>query len=262
MNSGAKIDRFDRFYRLLNSPESKKQLSYLGRLVFGEEQWHKFATVQAFKEELKETESKTNSPLSEMMKKDLSEIENQRIMNGLRSIDNNLENDDYLQQLKPEQIATIMLQLKINYPNWSEKSFEQVNKQLNTHLNEEDKIQTNKILNEKELILKISAISTEMGEIAKNIAHNLTDDMKVRYVVEEVRKELEKQKVNYLFLEVRKIIDRTLYEHEIDCDYRSDREKALDLLYSYQTKKKYFQKSKKHSSKKRRERLYQQSFIL
>ncbi|OWW66753.1 hypothetical protein C656_07495 [Enterococcus hirae 57-03-H11] len=58
MNSGAKIDRFDRFYRLLNSPESKKQLSYLGRLVFGENQWHKFETVQAFKEELKETEAK------------------------------------------------------------------------------------------------------------------------------------------------------------------------------------------------------------
>lgn len=62
LNSGAKIDRFDRFYRLLNSPESKKQLSYLGRLVFGENQWHKFETVQAFKEELKETEAKKIVP--------------------------------------------------------------------------------------------------------------------------------------------------------------------------------------------------------
>lgn len=94
-----------------------------------------------------------------MMKKDLSEIENQRLMNGLRSIDNKLANNDYLKQLKPEQIATIMLQLKVNYPNWTEKNFEQVNNQLSTYLNEEDKIQTNKILNEKELILKISAIS-------------------------------------------------------------------------------------------------------
>lgn len=237
LNSGAKIDRFDRFYRLLNSPESKKQLSYLGRLVFGENQWHKFETVQAFKEELKETEAKKNSSLSEMMKKDLSEIENQRHMNGLRSIDNKLANNDYLKQLKPEQIATIMLQLKVNYPNWTEKNFEQVNNQLSTYLNEEDKIQTNKILNEKEVILRISAISTEMGEIAKNIAHNLTDDMKVSYVVEEVRKELEKQKVDYLYLEVRETIDRTLYKHKIDCDYRYDREKALDLLYSYETKK-------------------------
>lgn len=142
LNSGAKIDRFDRFYRLLNSPESKKQLSYLGRLVFGENQWHKFETVQAFKEELKETEAKKNSSLSEMMKKDLSEIENQRLMNGLRSIDNKLANNDYLKQLKPEQIATIMLQLKVNYPNWTEKNFEQVNNQLSTYLNEEDKIQT------------------------------------------------------------------------------------------------------------------------
>lgn len=237
LNGGAKIDRFDRSYRLLNSPESKKQLSYLGRLVFGENQWHKFETVQAFKEELKETEAKKNSSLSEMMKKDLSEIENQRHMNGLRSIDNKLENNDYLKQLKPEQIATIMLQLKVNYPNWTEKNFEQVNNQLSAHLNEEDKIQTNKIFNDKESILKISAISTEMGEIAKNIAHNLTDDMKVSYVVEEVRKELEKQKVDYLYLEVRETIDRTLYKHKIDCDYRYDREKALDLLYSYETKK-------------------------
>ncbi|WP_148282902.1 hypothetical protein [Enterococcus hirae] len=106
----------------MNSPESKKQLSYLGRLVFGENQWHKFETVQAFKEELKETEAKKNSSLSEMMKKDLSEIENQRYMNGLRSIDNKLANNDYLKQLKPEQIATIMLQLKVNYPNWTEKT--------------------------------------------------------------------------------------------------------------------------------------------
>lgn len=77
-----------------------------------------------------------------MMKKDLSEIENQRLMNGLRSIDNKLANNDYLKQLKPEQIATIMLQLKVNYPNWTEKNFEQVNNQLSTYLNEEDKIQT------------------------------------------------------------------------------------------------------------------------
>lgn len=77
-----------------------------------------------------------------MMKKDLSEIENQRYMNGLLSIDNKLANNDYLKQLKPEQIATIMLQLKVNYPNWTEKNFEQVNNQLSTYLNEEDKIQT------------------------------------------------------------------------------------------------------------------------
>lgn len=58
LNSRSKIHRFDEFYRLLNSPELKQQLSYLGRLVFGEDQWHKFETLQAFKEELKDTEAK------------------------------------------------------------------------------------------------------------------------------------------------------------------------------------------------------------
>ena len=237
LNSGAKIDRFDRFYRLLNSPESKKQLSYLGRLVFGENQWHKFETVQAFKEELKETEAKKNSSLSEMMKKDLSEIENQRLMNGLRSIDNKLANNDYLKQLKPEQIATIMLQLKVNYPNWTEKNFEQVNNQLSTYLNEEDKIQTNKILNEKELILKISAISMEMGEKVQTIIHPPTDKIKDLDIMGEVRKDLEKQKVDYLFPKILETINHTLSEEGIDCSNRSDREKALNLLQYYQTKK-------------------------
>ncbi|VTS86527.1 Uncharacterised protein [Enterococcus hirae] len=209
LNSGAKIDRFDRFYRLLNSPESKKQLSYLGRLVFGENQWHKFETVQAFKEELKETEAKKNSSLSEMMKKDLSEIENQRYMNGLRSIDNKLANNDYLKQLKPEQIATIMLQLKVNYPNWTEKNFEQVNNQLSTYLNEEDKIQTNKILNEKEVILRISAISMEMGEKAQTIILAPTDKIKALDIVGEVRKDLKKQKVDYLFPIILETINHT-----------------------------------------------------
>ncbi|EOS7924930.1 hypothetical protein AB1I58_03145 [Enterococcus hirae] len=237
LNSGAKIDRFDRFYRLLNSPESKKQLSYLGRLVFGENQWHKFETVQAFKEELKETEAKKNSSLSEMMKKDLSEIENQRHMNGLRSIDNKLENNDYLKQLKPEQIATIMLQLKVNYPNWTEKNFEQVNNQLSTYLNEEDKIQTNKILNEKEVILRISAISMEMGEKAQTIILAPTDKIKGLDIVGEVRKDLKKQKVDYLFPIILETINHTLSEEGIDCSNRSDREKALNLLQDYQTKK-------------------------
>ncbi|EOA8346564.1 hypothetical protein ACIMRO_002070 [Enterococcus hirae] len=237
MNSGAKIDRFDRFYRLLNSPESKKQLSYLGRLVFGENQWHKFETVQAFKEELKETEAKKNSSLSEMMKKDLSEIENQRHMNGLRSIDNKLENNDYLKQLKPEQIATIMLQLKVNHPNWTEKNFEQVNNQLSTYLNEEDKIQTNKILNEKEVILRISAISMEMGEKAQTIILAPIDKIKGLDIVGEVRKDLKKQKVDYLFPIILETINHTLSEEGIDCSNRSDREKALNLLQDYQTKK-------------------------
>ncbi|EOS7836823.1 hypothetical protein E3421_RS10365 [Enterococcus hirae] len=237
LNSGAKIDRFDRFYRLLNSPESKKQLSYLGRLVFGENQWHKFETVQAFKEELKETEAKKNSSLSEMMKKDLSEIENQRHMNGLRSIDNKLENNDYLKQLKPEQIATIMLQLKVNYPNWTEKNFEQVNNQLSTYLNEEDKIQTNKILNEKEVILRISAISMEMGEKAQTIILAPIDKINGLDIVGEVRKDLKKQKVDYLFPIILETINHTLSEEGIDCSNRSDREKALNLLQDYQTKK-------------------------
>lgn len=237
LNSGAKIDRFDRFYRLLNSPESKKQLSYLGRLVFDENQWHKFETVQAFKEELKETEAKKNSSLSEMMKKDLSEIENQRHMNGLRSIDNKLENNDYLKQLKPEQIATIMLQLKVNYPNWTEKNFEQVNNQLSTYLNEEDKIQTNKILNEKEVILRISAISMEMGEKAQTIILAPIDKIKGLDIVGEVRKDLKKQKVDYLFPIILETINHTLSEEGIDCSNRSDREKALNLLQDYQTKK-------------------------
>ncbi|EMF0617480.1 hypothetical protein G9L34_002384, partial [Enterococcus hirae] len=237
LNSGAKIDRFDRFYRLLNSPESKKQLSYLGRLVFGENQWHKFETVQAFKEELKETEAKKNSSLSEMMKKDLSEIENQRHMNGLRSIDNKLANNDYLKQLKPEQIATIMLQLKVNYPNWTEKNFEQVNNQLSTYLNEEDKIQTNKILNEKEVILRISAISMEMGEKAQIIILAPIDKIKGLDIVGEVRKDLKKQKVDYLFPIILETINHTLSEEGIDCSNRSDREKALNLLQDYQTKK-------------------------
>lgn len=237
LNSGAKIDRFDRFYRLLNSPESKKQLSYLGRLVFGENQWHKFETVQAFKEELKETEAKKNSSLSEMMKKDLSEIENQRLMNGLRSIDNKLANNDYLKQLKPEQIATIMLQLKVNYPNWTEKNFEQVNNQLSTYLNEEDKIQTNKILNEKEVILRISAISMEMGEKAQTIILAPTDKIKALDIVGEVRKDLKKQKVDYLFPIILETINHTLSEEGIDCSNRSDREKVLNLLQDYQTKK-------------------------
>lgn len=237
LNSGAKIDRFDRFYRLLNSPESKKQLSYLGRLVFGENQWHKFETVQAFKEELKETEAKKNSSLSEMMKKDLSEIENQRHMNGLRSIDNKLENNDYLKQLKPEQIATIMLQLKVNHPNWTEKNFEQVNNQLSTYLNEEDKIQTNKILNEKEVILRISAISMEMGEKAQTIILAPIDKIKGLDIVGEVRKDLKKQKVDYLFPIILETIIYTLSEEGIDCSNRSDREKALNLLQDYQTKK-------------------------
>lgn len=237
LNSGAKIDRFDRFYRLLNSPESKKQLSYLGRLVFGENQWHKFETVQAFKEELKETEAKKNSSLSEMMKKDLSEIENQRYMNGLLSIDNKLANNDYLKQLKPEQIATIMLQLKVNYPNWTEKNFEQVNNQLSTYLNEEDKIQTNKILNEKEVILRISAISMEMGEKAQTIILASTDKIKALDIVGEVRKDLKKQKVDYLFPIILETINHTLSEEGIDCSNRSDREKVLNLLQDYQTKK-------------------------
>lgn len=237
LNSGAKIDRFDRFYRLLNSPESKKQLSYLGRLVFGENQWHKFETVQAFKEELKETEAKKNSSLSEMMKKDLSEIENQRYMNGLLSIDNKLANNDYLKQLKPEQIATIMLQLKVNYPNWTEKNFEQVNNQLSTYLNEEDKIQTNKILNEKEVILRISAISMEMGEKAQTIILAPTDKIKALDIVGEVRKDLKKQKVDYLFPIILETINHTLSEERIDCSNRSDREKVLNLLQDYQTKK-------------------------
>ncbi|EPA8264716.1 hypothetical protein OKL56_03400 [Enterococcus hirae] len=237
LNSGAKIDRFDRFYRLLNSPESKKQLSYLGRLVFGENQWHKFETVQAFKEELKETEAKKNSSLSEMMKKDLSEIENQRYMNGLLSIDNKLANNDYLKQLKPEQIATIMLQLKVNYPNWTEKNFEQVNNQLSTYLNEEDKIQTNKILNEKEVILRISAISMEMGEKAQTIILAPTDKIKALDIVGEVRKDLKKQKVDYLFPIILETINHTLSEEGIDCSNRSDREKVLNLLQDYQTKK-------------------------
>ncbi|MEB8420593.1 hypothetical protein [Enterococcus hirae] len=237
LNSGAKIDRFDRFYRLLNSPESKKQLSYLGRLVFGENQWHKFETVQAFKEELKETEAKKNSSLSEMMKKDLSEIENQRYMNGLRSIDNKMANNDYLKQLKPEQIATIMLQLKVNYPNWTEKNFEQVNNQLSTYLNEEDKIQTNKILNEKEVILRISAISMEMGEKAQTIILSPTDKIKALDIVGEVRKDLKKQKVDYLFPIILETINHTLSEERIDCSNRSDREKVLNLLQDYQTKK-------------------------
>jgi len=237
LNSGAKIDRFDRFYRLLNSPESKKQLSYLGRLVFGENQWHKFETVQAFKEELKETEAKKNSSLSEMMKKDLSEIENQRYMNGLLSIDNKLANNDYLKQLKPEQIATIMLQLKVNYPNWTEKNFEQVNNQLSTYLNEEDKIQTNKILNEKEVILRISAISMEMGEKAQTIILAPTDKIKALDIVGEVRKDLKKQKVDYLFPIILETINHTLSEEGIDCSNRSDREKVLNILQDYQTKK-------------------------
>lgn len=237
LNSGAKIDRFDRFYRLLNSPESKKQLSYLGRLVFGENQWHKFETVQAFKEELKETEAKKNSSLSEMMKKDLSEIENQRYMNGLLSIDNKLANNDYLKQLKPEQIATIILQLKVNYPNWTEKNFEQVNNQLSTYLNEEDKIQTNKILNEKEVILRISAISMEMGEKAQTIILAPTDKIKALDIVGEVRKDLKKQKVDYLFPIILETINHTLSEEGIDCSNRSDREKVLNLLQDYQTKK-------------------------
>ncbi|EMF0178121.1 hypothetical protein N6C07_000249 [Enterococcus hirae] len=237
LNSGAKIDRFDRFYRLLNSPESKKRLSYLGRLVFGENQWHKFETVQAFKEELKETEAKKNSSLSEMMKKDLSEIENQRYMNGLLSIDNKLANNDYLKQLKPEQIATIMLQLKVNYPNWTEKNFEQVNNQLSTYLNEEDKIQTNKILNEKEVILRISAISMEMGEKAQTIILAPTDKIKALDIVGEVRKDLKKQKVDYLFPIILETINHTLSEEGIDCSNRSDREKVLNLLQDYQTKK-------------------------
>lgn len=237
LNSGAKIDRFDRFYRLLNSPESKKQLSYLGRLVFGENQWHKFETVQAFKKELKETEAKKNSSLSEMMKKDLSEIENQRYMNGLLSIDNKLANNDYLKQLKPEQIATIMLQLKVNYPNWTEKNFEQVNNQLSTYLNEEDKIQTNKILNEKEVILRISAISMEMGEKAQTIILAPTDKIKALDIVGEVRKDLKKQKVDYLFPIILETINHTLSEEGIDCSNRSDREKVLNLLQDYQTKK-------------------------
>lgn len=237
LNSGAKIDRFDRFYRLLNSPESKKQLSYLGRLVFGENQWHKFETVQAFKEELKETEAKKDSSLSEMMKKDLSEIENQRYMNGLLSIDNKLANNDYLKQLKPEQIATIMLQLKVNYPNWTEKNFEQVNNQLSTYLNEEDKIQTNKILNEKEVILRISAISMEMGEKAQTIILAPTDKIKALDIVGEVRKDLKKQKVDYLFPIILETINHTLSEEGIDCSNRSDREKVLNLLQDYQTKK-------------------------
>lgn len=237
LNSGAKIDRFDRFYRLLNSPESKKQLSYLGRLVFGENQWHKFETVQAFKEELKETEAKKNSSLSEMMKKDLSEIENQRYMNGLLSIDNKLANNDYLKQLKPEQIATIMLQLKVNYPNWTEKNFEQVNNQLSTYLNEEDKIQTNKILNEKEVILRISAISMEMGEKAQTIILAPTDKIKALDIVGEVRKDLKKQKVDYFFPIILETINHTLSEEGIDCSNRSDREKVLNLLQDYQTKK-------------------------
>ncbi|MGT4663967.1 hypothetical protein ACVTYA_03985 [Enterococcus hirae] len=237
LNSGAKIDRFDRFYRLLNSPESKKQLSYLGRLVFGENQWHKFETVQAFKEELKETEAKKNSSLSEMMKKDLSEIENQRYMNGLLSIDNKLANNDYLKQLKPEQIATIMLQLKVNYPNWTEKNFEQVNNQLSTYLNEEDKIQTNKILNEKEVILRISAISMEMGEKAQTIILAPTDKIKALDIVGEVREDLKKQKVDYLFPIILETINHTLSEEGIDCSNRSDREKVLNLLQDYQTKK-------------------------
>lgn len=237
LNSGAKIDRFDRFYRLLNSPESKKQLSYLGRLIFGENQWHKFETVQAFKEELKETEAKKNSSLSEMMKKDLSEIENQRYMNGLLSIDNKLANNDYLKQLKPEQIATIMLQLKVNYPNWTEKNFEQVNNQLSTYLNEEDKIQTNKILNEKEVILRISAISMEMGEKAQTIILAPTDKIKALDIVGEVRKDLKKQKVDYLFPIILETINHTLSEEGIDCSNRSDREKVLNLLQDYQTKK-------------------------
>ena len=172
-----------------------------------------------------------------MMKKDLSEIENQRHMNGLRSIDNKLANNDYLKQLKPEQIATIMLQLKVNYPNWTEKNFEQVNNQLSTYLNEEDKIQTNKILNEKEVILRISAISMEMGEKAQTIILAPIDKIKGLDIVGEVRKDLKKQKVDYLFPIILETINHTLSEEGIDCSNRSDREKALNLLQDYQTKK-------------------------
>ena len=230
-------DRLEFYKKSIIEKLKKENRSDLGRLVFGENQWHKFETVQAFKEELKETEAKKNSSLSEMMKKDLSEIENQRHMNGLRSIDNKLANNDYLKQLKPEQIATIMLQLKVNYPNWTEKNFEQVNNQLSTYLNEEDKIQTNKILNEKEVILRISAISMEMGEKAQTIILAPIDKIKGLDIVGEVRKDLKKQKVDYLFPIILETINHTLSEEGIDCSNRSDREKALNLLQDYQTKK-------------------------
>ncbi|OQO71218.1 hypothetical protein BH747_04305 [Enterococcus villorum] len=136
LNRRSQVHEFEKLYHSLNSLELREQLSQIGRMTFGIETWKKFETIQTFKQELAKQSPEKSVIFSELMKKDLREIESQRVMSAIQSIDSRLTNFQNINQLQPKELADILFKMRILYPNWNEELKQQTKIQLTTHLTE------------------------------------------------------------------------------------------------------------------------------
>jgi hypothetical protein len=204
LNKRTQVHEFEKLYHSLNSSELKEQLSQIGRMTFGIETWKKFESIQTFKQELAKQSPEKSVVFSEMMKKDLSEIESQRIMSAIQSIDSRLTNFQNINQLQPKELADILFKMRILYPNWNEELKQQTKKQLTAHLPENKQNEIAQMVGEKEMIHYTSVISSKNGKELQNIIEN----NQLASKIDEVKLELEKQKIHYLS----PVIMETIYE--------------------------------------------------
>ena len=229
LNKRSQVHEFENLYHSLNSSELKEQLSQIGRMTFGIETWEKFETIQTFKQELAKQSPEKSVVFSELMKKDLREIENQRIMSAIQSIDSRLMNFQNINQLQPKELADILFKMRILYPNWNEELKQQTKKQLTAHLPENKQNEIAQMVEEKEMIHCTSAISSKMGKELQNIVEN-EEKSQLASKIDEVKLELEKQKIHYLSPVIMKIIYEKLYEKNNGYVTIEDKQKTLKEL--------------------------------
>ncbi|MBF8807562.1 MAG: hypothetical protein IC227_03205 [Enterococcus lacertideformus] len=227
LNEKSEIHEFEKLYHSLESLKLKEQLHPIGRLIFDEEKWGKFENIQLYIQELKG--KKVNIPLSEMMEKDLDEIKNLRIMNGLRSIDSRLEDVTIIQKLKFDEVEGAIFKLKAHYPYWDEDLQKQATKQVSVHLEESEQSQLNQTFEQSEMMTNIFAVSPKLGQKFQQTVKEAQEKMLVNRI-DEVKKELEKQHVDYLLPEIMQTIEQHLVNEKTNCETMDDKQKILQEL--------------------------------
>lgn len=234
--SSETFNQFEKIYAVIHSNESKVRYDYieskelladLGKNVFGQKSWKKFDTILLLKQELSNEKVKKTIHLPEMMQKSLEEITNQRIENGLRAI--GITGIVRSGQTKPEEIANTMLQLKTHFAEWDDGLEKQVKTYLSAHLPRDEQEQAIKIFNEKQVIQEVVSILPNGEEKWQKLLDS-SAHADIVNKVEEVKQVLVKDKVDYVFPAVAKIIELELDRRKINYSSSKDIKNLLELL--------------------------------
>jgi hypothetical protein len=234
--SSETFNQFEKIYVVIHSNESKVRYDYieskelladLGKNVLGQKSWEKFDTILLLKQELSDEQVKETIRLPEMMQKSFEEITNQRIENGLRAI--GVTGIVRSGQTKPEEIANTMLQLKTHFSDWDDGLERQVKTYLTAHLSRDEQEQAVKIFNEKQVIQEVVSILPNGKERWQKLLDS-SAHADIENKVEEAKKVLVKEKVDYVFPFAAKIIELELKKRKIDYISQKGSQDFLELL--------------------------------